>query len=120
MKTAVILLGHGSQAECGNDALAEVAAMVRERGGLDVSHAYLQFCRPDLAQAVDEAAAHGARKIIVLPYFLYLGNHVSRDIPDELGRLKEKHPGVEFVLAEHLGAHPKLAEIVFERIKKHY
>ena len=118
MKTAVILLGHGSQAEDGNTALAEIAALVKEQGELEVRHAYLQFCKPTLADAFEDAARGGADRIIVAPYFLYMGNHVSRDIPEELERLKAAHPDVTVVLAEHLGAHPKLAEIVVERIRE--
>ena len=117
MKTSVILLGHGSQAEGGNEALLEVAGLVKERGGVDVIPAYLQFCKPTLAESFEKAVGEGAGKIVVVPYFLYMGNHVSRDIPEELDALKQKHPGVEVVLAEHLGAHAKLAEIVLERIR---
>ena len=117
MKTAVILLGHGSQADGGNDALSEVARIVNEKGGIEVIPAFLQFCQPSLTEAVEKAIAEGAEKVIVSPYFLYMGNHVSRDIPEELDALSAKHPGVELVLTKHLGVHQKLAEIVLERIK---
>jgi sirohydrochlorin ferrochelatase len=117
LKTAVILLGHGSQAQCGNEALSEVARLVAEREGMEVAYAYLQFCSPTLPEAARKEVEGGADRVIIVPYFLYLGNHVGRDIPEELGRLKETYPDVEFVMTDHLGAHPKLAEIVIERIK---
>lgn len=117
MKTSVILLGHGSQAEGGNEALLEVVKLVKEKGGVDVIPAYLQFCSPTLADSFEKAVGEGAERIVVVPYFLYMGNHVARDIPDELDALRHMHPGVEVVLAEHLGAHAKLAEIVLERIE---
>ena len=117
MNTEVILLGHGSQAQCGNDALVEVARLVHKLGGVKVIPAFLQFCMPSLTDAVEHAVADGADKIVVVPYFLYTGNHVTRDIPEELDRLKAAHPGVEMVMTEHLGVEEKLAEIVLERIK---
>lgn len=117
MKTAVILLGHGSQAKEGNEALKAVARLVGEKGGLEVTYAYLQFVAPSLPEAADIVVEGGARRVIIVPYFLYLGNHVARDIPEELARLKETYKDVEFVLTDHLGAHEKLAEIVIERIK---
>ena len=117
MKTAVILLGHGSQADGGNAALSEVAKIVNDKGGLDVIPAFLQFCQPSLTEAVEKAIAGGAEKVIVSPYFLCMGNHVSRDIPEELDALKAKHPGIEMVMTKHLGVHTKLAEIVMERIR---
>ena len=117
MKTAVILLGHGSQADGGNVALSEVAGLVRERGGVEVIPAYLQFCKPSLTDAVEMAVRDGAERVTVVPYFLYLGNHVARDIPEELDRLRAAHPDVEISMTNHLGAHPNLADIVIERIK---
>lgn len=118
MKTRIILLGHGSQAEGGNEALAEIARMVMETGGLDVSYAYLQFCKPTLRDAVGEAAEGGVEKILVLPFFLYEGNHVLKDIPGEVETLRAEYPDVSILLTKHLGVHSKLAEIVLERIKE--
>ncbi len=118
MEKHIILLGHGSQAVCGNDSLPEMAAMVAKMAGLDVRYAYLQFCAPNLPDAVKKAVEDGAAEVVIIPYFLHMGNHVIKDIPDEIKALEEKYPGVELRLTEHLGAHPKLAEIVLERIKQ--
>jgi sirohydrochlorin ferrochelatase len=117
VKTAVILLGHGSRAAEGNTALADVAGIINEIGGVEVIPAYLQFCSPSLSESLKKAAADGAGKIIVVPYFLYSGNHVTQDIPEELETLKREHPEVEIIMTDNLGAHRKLAEIVLERIK---
>jgi sirohydrochlorin ferrochelatase len=118
MGKLIILLGHGSQAVCGNDTLPEMSAMVANMAGLDVRYAYLQFCAPNLPDAVKEAVDDGATEVVIIPYFLHMGNHVIKDIPDEVAALREQYPGVELRLTEHLGAHPKLAEIVLERIKQ--
>ena len=117
LKTEVILLGHGSQAKCGNEALAEVAGLVHKLGGIKAIPAYLQFCAPSLTEAFNQAVADGAKRIVVVPYFLYTGNHVTKDIPEELDSLKAAHPDVAVELTDHLGVHVKLAEIVLERIK---
>ena len=118
MEKHIILLGHGSQAVCGNDSLPEMAAMVGKMAGLDVRYAYLQFCAPNLPDAVKTAVEDGAAEVVIIPYFLHMGNHVIKDIPDEIAALEEKYPGVELKLTDHLGAHPKLAEIVLERIRQ--
>ncbi len=55
MNTSVILLGHGSRAETGNTALAEIASLVREMEAGGVIPAYLQFCSPSLTDAVRQA-----------------------------------------------------------------
>ncbi len=117
MEKHIILLGHGSQAVCGNDSLPEMAAMVANMAGLDVRYAYLQFCAPNLPDAVKTAVEAGAAEVVIIPYFLHMGNHVIKDIPEEIAALCEKYPGVELRLTEHLGAHSKLAEIVLETDK---
>ncbi len=115
MENTIILLGHGSRASCH---MPEVAEMVAEMGSVRVRYACLQFCAHDLSSAVDEAVKDGAKKVIIIPYFLHLGNHMIKDIPAEISALRDKYPGVMIDLAEHLGVHPKLAEIVLERIRE--
>jgi sirohydrochlorin ferrochelatase len=116
MKTVIILLGHGSMAEGGNVALRDIAAMVSETTGSEVLHSYLQFVKPTLVDAFEQAVHDGAGRIVIMPYFLYMGEHVSSDIPEVVDQLKGKHPSVEVVITDHLGAHKKLAEIVVERL----
>ncbi len=115
MENTIILLGHGSRAGCD---MPEVAEMVSEMGSIPVRYACLQFCRHDLPSAVDEAAKNGAKRVIIIPYFLHLGNHMIQDIPAEVDDLRGRHPGVKIELAGHLGVHPKLAEVVLQRIKE--
>ncbi|HEY3346150.1 MAG TPA: CbiX/SirB N-terminal domain-containing protein [Nitrospirota bacterium] len=118
MKKAIILLGHGSKAESGNRPLIEMAGMVEAISGERVIPAFLQLANPSLAEVIEDAAQKGATKIVVVPFFLYSGNHVSKDIPDELELLREKYQGIEIVMARHLDNHPKLADIVLERINE--
>jgi sirohydrochlorin ferrochelatase len=43
---------------------------------------------------------------------------VLEDIPTAVEALRRDHPGVEILLAPHLGTHPKLAEIAAERLQE--
>ncbi len=78
--------------------------------------AYLQFTQPDIAAAIDACVAEGSRKVIVHPFFLYGGVHVTKDIPAKIAEAEKRHPGVEFVYTRPLGIHEGLARIAFERI----
>ena len=42
--------------------------------------------------------------MIVLPYFLSAGNHVVRDIPEEIGKVLVKWPDKKITLLPHIGA----------------
>lgn len=119
MKTGLIILGHGSKAPEATETLAEVTAMVRDRVSYDlVEYASLQISEPPLGVVVEKMAAEGVEKIVVMPFLIALGVHVKTDIPEELDALSKKHPGLELHLTGPLGADPRLAEIVVDRVKE--
>src|SRR3990170_8475315 len=115
--TAILILGHGSSVKKANNTLREVAEAVRIKGGYDiVQSAFLQFEHPNFAEAVDILAEQDVQKIIVHPYFLYMGAHVTKDLPFEIGTVKKKYQNLEIILASHLGYHEKLVDVAVERI----
>lgn len=117
MKTAVLLMAHGSRIPEANDAVREIAAMVKEMSQFDIVEvSFREQHLPDIQQGIDACVALGAERIILIPYFLFMGAHVREDLPKEMAKAKERYPHLEFVMGCHLGAHRKLAEIVVERI----
>lgn len=117
--TAVLIMAHGSRIAAANDAAREVTAMVREITGIDIIEvAFREMHAPDIQQGIDNCVARGAGKILLIPYFLFMGAHVQHDLPEEIAAAQQRHPGLEMVMGGHLGAHRKLAEIVSERISE--
>lgn len=117
--TALLILAHGSRIPEANDAVREIAAMVRERGGYPlVEVAFREMHHPDITGGIDRCVEQGARRILIVPYFLFMGAHVRHDLPEEVAEAARRHPGVEIAFAPHLGVHPLLAEVVMERIKE--
>jgi len=117
MKTAVLLMAHGSRIPEANDTVREIAAMVKEMTLFDlVEVSFREQHLPNIQQGIDTCVDQGAERIILMPYFLYMGAHVREDLPKEMAEAKQRYPRVEFVMGGHLGAHRKLAEIVAERI----
>jgi sirohydrochlorin ferrochelatase len=117
MKTAILLMAHGSRVAEANDAVREIAALVKKMTDYDIVEvSFREQHKPDIQQGVDACVAQGAERIMLVPYFLYMGAHVREDLPEEMAEAKERHPGVEFVMGKHLGVHRKLAEVVVERI----
>jgi len=117
MKTAILLMGHGSRIPEANDALYAIAAMVRDQTGFPVVEvAFREQHQPNIQAGIDRCAAQGAERILLYPYFLFAGAHVLEDLPEEMVTAAERHPGLELLLGQPLGIHPKLGEIVCERI----
>jgi precorrin-8X/cobalt-precorrin-8 methylmutase len=116
----IILVGHGSPKEDANNVEA-IGALLHRMIHPDcrdrcVGTAYLQFADPDIAATIDACAAEGAQRIIVHPFFLYAGMHVTKDIPAIIDEARKRHPGVEIVYSAPLGVHEHLARVVLERI----
>lgn len=115
--TAILIMAHGSRIAEANDAAREVARMVREMTGIDIVEvAYRELHDPAIQKGIDTCVARGANKILLIPYFLFMGAHVLHDLPEEIAEAKKRHPELEMEMGPHLGVHRKLAEIVVERI----
>ena len=112
----IILFGHGSRVPEANQSVMAVTDAMRERGGYPLTAtAFLELAEPDLSRAVAALVAQGARRILVIPYFLTLGIHLRRDLPRIVEDLESIHPGVTIQVTEPLDGHPALLDIVMAR-----
>lgn len=117
MKTAILLMAHGSRIAEANHAVHEIAAMVKEMMNYDIVEvSFREQHNPNIQKGIDACVAKGGERIVLVPYFLYMGAHVLEDLPEELEEAKKRYPKVEMLMGKHLGVHKKLAEIVVERI----
>ena len=115
--TAVILLGHGSRAAEANEGMYKVVkSLQKNRPEFRFSAAFLEINTPSIPEGIDICVAEGAKRIILLPYFLHLGNHVQKDLPEYVKKSKQLYPDVIILLSSHLGFHEKLVEIADERL----
>ena len=117
MRQALLIVDHGSRRKESNDLLEQIATMMRERFGLGIVHyAHMELGEPTIQQGFDACVTEGAEEVIVFPYFLGTGRHVTTDIPDLVKQAANRHPGIAFRIAEPLGVHPKIGEVIMERI----
>lgn len=117
----ILLAGHGSPKQDANN-IETVAGLLHNMihpgcSANCIGVAYLQFAKPDIMEAITASVKEGAKKIIVHPYFLTSGMHVTKDIPEIIAKAKEIYPGVKFVYTEPLGINSKLIQLVAERIE---
>jgi sirohydrochlorin ferrochelatase len=118
-QTALVLIAHGSRQEEANADLYQLADALRGRREYAIIEAaFLELAEPNILQGAARCLARGARRVILVPYFLSAGVHVRRDLAALRDRLADQHPGVEFRLAEPLGPHPLLLELVAERARE--
>lgn len=116
MSIALVLIAHGSRNPEANADLHQLANDVRERGKYDlVESAFLELAEPTIAQAAERCVARGMERVVLLPYFLAAGVHGGDDLSRHREELARRFPSTTFALAEPLGPHPLLAEIVLQR-----
>ncbi len=112
---AVLIVGHGSKATNAVEVLSAVGDALSSYFD-NVSVASMQFNDPDIETEVTRLVGLGAKEIIVAPFFLYTGNHVTEDIPKELEALGAKFPGVSFRMTKSLGFDARLVDAMRDRI----
>jgi len=116
--TALLLIAHGSRQEEANADLLFIAAGLRARGWPIVEASFLELAEPDIAAGGTRCVEKGAERVILVPYFLSAGVHVRRDLAEARAKLAERFPNIDFRLAEPLGQHPLLLELVAERVRE--
>lgn len=118
MTTALLLIAHGSRQEEANTDLLFVASGMRGRGWPIVEASFLELAEPDIAAGGARCVEQGAERVILVPYFLSAGVHVRRDLSEARAKLAQRFPAIDFRLAEPLGQHPLLLEVVAERVRE--
>ena len=114
-ETAIVLMGRGSSDPDANGDLYKLARLLWERTGvLTVEVCFTGITFPRLPDGVHRAVSLGAKRVIVVPYFLFTGVLMKR-MNDVLQELQEVHPNVALYMAEYFGMHRRLFDIVLDR-----
>lgn len=119
MKTAVIILGHGSRNGGADEAVQRIVTEVRKSGGYEiVEHAFLQYVPPSPQEALENCIRQHAEKIVIVPLFMQPGAHVMKDIPALVERARKQHPNIEIMVTDFAGSHSLMTEIVLDLVGK--
>lgn len=119
-QTWVLLVGRGSSDPEPNMGLAATARWLWESircGGVEV--AFSDVTEPRLPAGFQRCVRLGARRIIVLPYFLFRGVLMDR-LHGLVSAAEREHPGVEFALAGPAGlaAFAPVVDLVARRVEQ--
>jgi len=118
-KKAVLIVSHGSRSK---DAVAEFHQVVEAVSGryktTEVKGAFMELSQPDIPTVVKELSEGGITEIAVIPYFLFMGNHIKQDIPEILEEQKALYPHLNFKFGRPIGFEPLLGDILIKRIEE--
>jgi len=121
MSTSVLLIAHGSRRAEANADLDRLAELLRARNLYPiVETSYLEMTQPDIPAGGRRCVERGAEVVLMLPYFLSAGSHVVDDLEAYRQSLTAEFPTVKFELCPPLGLHPKMLEIVLDRLTERF
>lgn len=116
---AILIMAHGSREKKTLDTLEKITEMaMKQLPNVLIERAYMEFCDVNLEKGLDILVSKGATEIVVVPYFLFEGIHIRKDIPEEINEYLEKHPDITVTMGKTLGADPRLADILADRIRE--
>ncbi|MFF4897639.1 sirohydrochlorin chelatase [Streptomyces sp. NPDC001068] len=114
----VLLVGRGSTDPDANAEVHRAARLLWEgRGYSGVETAFVSLAAPDVPSGLDRCLRLGARRIVVLPYFLFTGILPER-VRQQTEGWAAAHPEAEVRSADVIGPEPELLDLVMERYRE--
>jgi sirohydrochlorin cobaltochelatase len=114
--TGVIVIGHGSRSKDAKDAFYKIVDQLKESMEGEVEGCFMEISEPHIPETIEKMYNRGIREITALPYFLFNGIHIKEDIPEILQSIKEKYHDLVITMAQPIGYHKAVVEILKERL----
>lgn len=112
---ALLLVAHGSRRKLSNDEVFILADKLKSNCSEQyaiIHAAFLEIAEPLIPDGIKQCIDDGATSIIVLPYFLNSGRHVTEDIPEIVNAARTSYPHIEINVAAHLGASDLMMDLL--------
>ncbi len=115
-KQGLLIVAHGSKSDIANSEFDQIVAhTASQTSDYVVKGAHMEISHPSIPEAIPLFAEEGVKQIIVVPYFLFNGKHILKDIPQILKETQVNFPQVTIILAKPFGFEPSLAHLVIKR-----
>ncbi|MDD4889124.1 MAG: precorrin-8X methylmutase [Phycisphaerae bacterium] len=112
----ILIVGHGSPRSQANEGFLSLVARVADRLGVTALPTFFSIAKPSIEDQVALLASQGIRRIVLMPYFLYSGQHIKRDIPELLEKCRHAFPGVTLELLPTLEGELALEDLLVDRL----
>ena len=118
MKRGLFILAHGSRSPEAKKQLETVVGNIEKKGEARfqyIESGAMELSKPSFPEGIQNLVDKGAEEIVIVPLFLFFGNHIKKDIPRILEDIKGKHPEVKFTLTKPIGEDPRIVDILIEK-----
>lgn len=114
--TGILVIGHGSRSKEAQEVFFEIVEQLKKSTESMVEGCFMEISEPFIPETIEKMYSKGVREIKALPYFLFNGIHIKEDIPEILCSTKLQYPDLVISMAQPIGFHESLAEILKERM----
>ncbi len=118
-RQSIVLLGHGSKSK---DAIEDFNFVVENMRSKLVDAivygAHMEMATPSLQEVVSHIQETGGNQILILPYFLFNGNHIKQDIPEIIEGLTQQHPDLDIRMGSPIGKEPMMADLMLKKVEE--
>lgn len=116
--TAILFIGRGSSDVDAKLDFYKIASMLASQLHVStVECAFMGVATPTVEQGIQTCMQQGAKKIIMLPYFLFTGILMER-MAVMATNFSAEYPAVAIELASYFGYHENLQQVLLERLQQ--
>jgi precorrin-8X/cobalt-precorrin-8 methylmutase len=113
----ILIFSHGSRlAEANQRFVAMVEQVATRLPGTHVLPAFFSIVRPDIPDQIAVLTARQLRRIVLMPYFLHSGRHITVHIPELLEECRRQFPQTTLEMLPTLQGDASLEEMLVERL----
>jgi len=116
--TTILLAGHGSRNQEGNEEIERFARAWREKHpAWRIEVCFIEHASVLLNDGLDRAAAN-AERVVLVPFILNAAGHVKMEMPAAVDAARVRHPQVEFLVTRHLGMGRELFAVLQAQVDR--
>ncbi|MEK5530064.1 sirohydrochlorin chelatase [Viridibacillus sp. FSL R5-0468] len=116
--TAILLIARGGSDPDANSDFYKIARMLWEQLNVrTVECAFMGVTYPTVEEGIERCQQLGAKKVIMLPYFLFTGILMER-MEQMVLSYQTKYPELEVKLASYFGYHAELKTVLADRVEE--
>ena len=113
----ILVIAHGSRAQETEATMETILSFVKNKlPETLIECAYMEFSDKTVEKGVSALVTQGVTEIKIVPYFLFMGIHLQKDIPNMGMECAEHFPGITITMGDPLGVDERLADILVDRI----
>ncbi len=115
----IIVIGHGSRNKEVNKEFIGFVETLKEHllDDIILKSAFLEFHENTIEKIVEDFIKNNIYTIVVVPYFLFGGKHLSETIPNKLNEISTRYSNLNIKLSDSLGKSPLIKKIILNNIE---